>query len=184
MWVRTRTGAQSREVVTNGDRRVAVTFPAGEVVTLPRHLGVEVVRGWMITSRLTARTLRLAAPILPTALRGLGPLLDFLLSRGSAGPDEATRRATRFTILIKGRSANGASNRLTIEGSDPYGLTAAIVARGVRRLLRPAKGTSASADSGARSDSVSPPTGVVDPAQLMEPRGFLDGLRERGLVWS
>jgi short subunit dehydrogenase-like uncharacterized protein len=172
-WVRERIAGRQRRVrLDAGPARTAVNFPAGEAVTLPSHLPVATVRGWIVVGRSSARLLGIIAPVLPAAVRLLQPLLDPLVALGPPGPDEAARRASRFTILAEAVTAGGESGRLILKGRDPYGLTAAIAARGALRLAGRAD---ASGRPGARSGSPIP-AGVVDPAVLMDPRSFLDGL--------
>lgn len=167
-WRARRIGRERRLVVLPGGKQcTAVTFPAGEALTVPRHVEVERVRGWVVIGRTTAATLAMASPLLPVLARLARPLLELRLRRAPVGPDERERQAREFTILVEARGADGARRRLSLHGRDAYGLTAAIIVRGARRVLEPA--------------GRPPPAGVMPPARLVEPRPFLDGLRDRGL---
>lgn len=175
-----RAGAWRREAVAAARRRVrlpggrtahAVSFPAGEALTVPRHVRVQNVRGWIVLGRGRALVLPFIAPALPFLTRLAAPLVELLLRRAPEGPADATRRASQFLILVQARRPKAQPRRVVIRGRDPYALTAAIVVNGAMRLLAPPP-------AGA------PRPGVLAPAQLVEPRSFLDQLRPRGLEWQ
>lgn len=190
----------------DGTRRPAVSFPAGEVVTVPRYAEVERVRAWMITGRATALAARMAGPILPPLVRLLSQVLEPILRRGPEGPDPGARQRSRFTIVAEAweerterpdADARARGNReedegragvtVTLRGRDPYGLTAALVVAAARRLAgaEGAPDTSAGPAEGGRETRATPAAGVLAPSQLLPARGLLDGLRERGfLEWD
>lgn len=157
-------GARSRTtMISSSGPLSAVLFTSGEVVTVPRHLEVETLHGWMVTSARNARMARLVAPILPLAVRLLRPLIEAIATR-RADPTPEERAASRFTIRLEFQSRTGIRRAIELRGRDPYHLTAVIVVAGARRALLP-----------------DTPRGVLAPAQLFEPRLFLVGLASRGL---
>jgi short subunit dehydrogenase-like uncharacterized protein len=143
-----------------------VSFPAGEVLTVPRHLSAGEVTGWMVVGRGMTRVARLLSPVLPVVLGTLLPLAERVAVRGPEGPDEEARHDSRFTILLDAEADGGARGRLEISGRDPYGLTAEIVLIGAACLLE--------------GDV---PAGVLAPAQLVEAEGFLDLLAPHDLEY-
>jgi short subunit dehydrogenase-like uncharacterized protein len=172
-WYEERIGQRVRaRRTTDAGRRHAVNFPAGEVVTLPRHLLVEEVRGWLVVSPKAALAARLLSPILPVLVRRLRPLLGRIFRAGPDGPDSTERRESTFTIMVEAVPFDGPPRRLVVSGRDPYGLTAVIMAEGVRRLLSISR------------EGRDIPGGVLDPAQLTDPAAFLAGLASQGLVIS
>jgi short subunit dehydrogenase-like uncharacterized protein len=158
---------RSRSVLLpSGKRQTAVSFPSGEALTVPRHLEVDDVSGWMVVGRRTAGLGRVLSPALPTLLRLGRPLLDHLLAGSPEGPYDETRRGSGFTILLEAESRTGARGRLALTGTDPYGLTAEIVLLAAERLLAVPV----------------PAAGVLSPSQLMEPRAFLSALEPHGVT--
>jgi short subunit dehydrogenase-like uncharacterized protein len=158
-------------------RRVAVNFPSGEVVSLPRHLEVETIRGWLAVGARAAYALRLFGGVLPGVVHTATPFVDSLISRGPRGPDSRTRNRSEFLLVIEATGADFEKRRLLVAGRDPYGLTGAIAARGALRCLGLADG-SGRLDPNA---TIPPTAGVIDAAQLMDPRGFLGTLAEHGV---
>lgn len=157
-------GAERRLVSISGGPRRAVLFTSGEVVTIPRHLDVETVRGWMVTGATTARLAPLISPMLPFLVSVSRPLLAVLVRR-RPDPDPARREANRFTIRVELHGRTGVRSAVEIRGRDPYGITAEVVTAAARRILEP-----------------DAPRGVLAPAQLMTPRPFLAALSRRWLT--
>lgn len=175
--LRCRRAAGARRAVELPDGRVrpAIAFPAGEVLTVPRHVDdVPDVAGWIVVSPATARLASTLSPVLPLLARAAIPLADRLLGRKRDGPDAAQRDAGEFLIMADARSARGAGSRAIVRGRDPYGVTAAIVLRGATRLLD-------GADDPARDAA---PAGVLPPAAVVAPRRLLDGLADDGIEWE
>lgn len=184
-WREEPAGRHARVVtLPDGSERRAVSFPAGEAVTLPRHLDVKEVRAWIVVGGTLAALLPRVAPVLPAVVRLGMPLLDPILRRaGPEVPGEEARRESRFEIVATVRGEGEASRegsagsarreesrRAVVRGRDPYGLTGVILARAARRLLEegPACGH----------------PGVLAPSQVTEPEELLDGLADRGLEWE
>ena len=154
-----------------GEQRM-VRYPAGEHLTVPRH-----VRTRKVTTLLTGATvappalvplLPLSMPLLAGAMRTpIRGVAARLVERLPEGPDEARRAANRFTIVCEARSAAGA-RRGVVSGVDVYGLTAATIVEGA--LL-------AAAPTFDRS-------GALAPAQAFEPAPFLDSLAGAGVEYE
>ena len=154
-----------------GNRRVG-RYPAGEQITVPRHLDVATVRTVIEMSSVTPALLGpAAAPLMTVA----GYLLDTparklaakAIERLPEGPTVPERQAARFTIVC---DASGASEkrRGIVRGSDVYGITAVTTTEGALRMARPDYDRA----------------GALAPAQAYDPRDFLDSLRAHGLTYQ
>lgn len=151
-------------------------YPAGEVVTVPRH-----VRTAKVTALLTARTFTgssagaTAAPfLLPAvgallALPGLKEALHRAIGRLPEGPDEEGRRRATYTIDAIAHGEDGRVRAARLTGTDVYGITAVLTVEGARRLME---------GDGER------PGGAFAPAQAFAPRPFLDTLAEHGVTYE
>ena len=138
--------------------REAVPVPAGEVVTVPRHVAARRVEAFLAVgnhpvARYAARAAGLVAPLLP--LLAGSPLGALVRARAGAAPppDAAERSEARFAIVAEA-SHRFHRARVSLSGADLYAVSAAIIAEGVARLTA----------SGAE-----PPTGVLAPSELMDP---------------
>ena len=151
-----------------GSRRVG-RYPAGEQITVPRHLDVRDVRTVIDLRTLLPLPL---GPLAAPALTGGGlamktPLrrsLAKLVARLPEGPSERDRKAVRFTIVCEARGG-GKHRRGVVRGSDVYGITAVLLAEGALRMTRPDFAVS----------------GALAPAQAFEPRGFMRSLEPFGV---
>jgi short subunit dehydrogenase-like uncharacterized protein len=157
-----------------GDARAAATvrWPAGEIVTVPRHLKVRDVEVVMRGDALVPGPIAPVAPTLMPMMTAImkTPLsggLDWLVGKLPEGPAEAKRRRARFAFVAEATAADGRSARGVLEGEDVYATTAAIAVEGATRL----------AAGGVRA-------GVLAPAEAFDPAGFLDAFADRGLSWS
>ena len=155
-----------------GRRRMA-RYPAGEQITVPRHIPTRRVRT-MISASSIAPHPRLGAvlPLIarPTGLAMRTPakrVLDAAISRMPEGPSADERAAARFTIACEARRGRKL-RRGVITGRDVYGLTAATVTRGA--LIAAGRGFSG--------------RGGLAPAQAFEPRSFLKGLGSFDVEWE
>jgi short subunit dehydrogenase-like uncharacterized protein len=149
-------------------------YPSGEILTVPHH-----VRTRRVTSLITVETLAgspHAAPLVPVlmpvvtlALRSpLTTLVQRVVDRLPEGPDEAQRRAARFTIVALAHGEDGRVRRAVVRGGDVYGLTAVTAVEGATRML---------ADGYDRA-------GVLSPATAYDAAGFLDALAEHGVTYE
>jgi short subunit dehydrogenase-like uncharacterized protein len=153
-----------------GEQRM-LRYPAGEQVTVPRHVETERVRtllnGMVVPPRLMP-VAAAASPLLGMAMRTpLRGAMGALIRRLPAAPDEKGRKASRFTISCEARGRSG-MRRGTVRGSDVYGLTAVSLAHGA--LL--------CADPGYD------PSGALAPAQAFDPASFLAALADVGLSFD
>lgn len=166
-WQLERPAARWRRIrLVDGDVCTLVSFPAGEIVTLPRHIEVREVSGWMVMPRRMAILAHAISPVLPPLIRLTRPMTERLLAGAREGPSEAERESRAFTIQVDAIGADGTGRAVRIRGNDAYGVTAAIAAAGARRLLA----------GGA-------PAGVIAPAELVDPRDFLERLLPHGVTW-
>jgi short subunit dehydrogenase-like uncharacterized protein len=150
-----------------GEQRM-LRYPAGEQITVPRHVRTARVRtllsGMIVPSRLMPLAVA-SAPLLDLAMRTpLRAAMGSLIRRLPAAPGEEDRRKSRFTISCEAQGESG-SRRGTLRGSDVYGLTAAMLAHGAMLCADPAYDRS----------------GALAPAQAFDPASFLAALADRGL---
>lgn len=150
-----------------GEQRM-LRYPAGEQVTVPRHVETARVRtllnGMVVPPRLMPLAV-IASPLLGLAMRTpLRRAMGTLVRRLPAAPGEENRKASRFTISCEARGKSGV-RRGTVRGSDVYGLTAVSLAHGA--LL--------CADPGYER------SGALAPAQAFDPASFLAALADFGV---
>lgn len=157
-----------------GEERPAATvrWPAGEIVTVPRHVRVRdlevVMRGDALVPRRVAPIAPSLMPVMTavmkTPLRGG---LDRLVGMLPEGPAEERRRRSRFGFVAEATGEDGRRRRGVLDGVDVYGTTAAIAVEAATRLS---------------AGGVKP--GVLAPSQAFEPASFLDRFADRGLSWG
>ena len=151
-------------------RQRMLRYPAGEQITVPRHVDTPRVRTLLTASTvLPLPLLPRAAPLsmVPFQLVMRTPLrraLAALVSRLPEGPSTESRRASRFMIVCEARQGSR-RRRGTVTGSDLYGLTARATAEGAIRCAAPGFDR----------------TGALAPAQAFDPRDFMRSLREFGI---
>lgn len=151
---------------------VVLRFPAGEVVTVPRHVETRAVRARIAASSF-APVPQVAAAVPFVSERVIGPVLrtpvaaavHAVVDRLREGPDEDERRSSSFTIVASAHGADGASRRAVVTGGDAYGITAVIAVEFARRMA-------ADDFSGA---------GALAPAQVVDAEEFLGFLGEHGV---
>jgi len=146
-----------------GEQRM-LRYPAGEQITVPRHVETARVRtllnGMVVPPRLMPLAVA-SSPLLGAAMRTpLRSALGALIRRLPAAPSEEDRRKARFTISCEARGKDGRVRRGAVRGSDVYGLTAASLAQAATLCADPAFDRQ----------------GALAPAQAFEPAAFLDGL--------
>ena len=81
------------------------------------------------------------------------------------GPSPAARARARFFLVADATAVDGRRRRGVIEARDMYGTTAVIAVEAARRIVE------------------SPRPGAWSPAEVLEPRSFLDALATHGLTW-
>jgi short subunit dehydrogenase-like uncharacterized protein len=164
-----RTGAARCSVrLPDGRGRTAVWFPAGEIVTVPRHIQVEEVNGWIVMGKRSGALVPKLARALPTLVRATRPLAEWVIQHGPQGPRASERETSRFAVEVSAVASTGERVCATAEGRDPYGVTAVIALRLAQRLQE-------------RESAV---TGVLSPAEVVDAEEFLDGLRSHGVTWA
>ncbi len=145
-----------------GEQRM-LRYPAGEQITVPRHVETARVRtllnGMVVPPRLMPVAIA-ASPLLGLAMRTpLRSAMGALIRRLPAAPSEEDRKKARFTIGCEARGKTG-TRRGIVRGGDVYGLTAVSLAHGT--LLC--------------ADSAYDRSGALAPAQAFDPASFLDAL--------
>jgi short subunit dehydrogenase-like uncharacterized protein len=150
-----------------------VRYPAGEHITVPRHVATATVK-----TRLTAATTMppglagAAAALMPAVQLAMRSRLvrrglDTLIDRLPEGPSPDDRRRARFEIGCVAR-AGSAERRGTVRGEDIYGLTARSTVNAAIALSEPDSALS----------------GALAPSQACDPRSFLDGLSDFGVAYE
>jgi short subunit dehydrogenase-like uncharacterized protein len=142
-------------------------YPAGEHITVPRHVDTRTVRTALTAS--TTSPVAIGAPVLMTGLSvalktPLRRAVDAAVNRLPEGPREERRRAARFTIVCDAR-AGSRRRRGVIRGEDVYGMTARSIVAGALRCAAPGFGKS----------------GALAPSEAFDPADFLPELSEFGV---
>lgn len=150
-----------------GEQRM-LRYPAGEQITVPRHVETAQVRtllnGMVVPPRLMPLAV-ISSPLLGLAMRTpLRQAMGALVRRLPAAPNEKSRAAARFTISCEARGKAGV-RRGAVRGSDVYGLTAAGLAHGALLCAPPGYERS----------------GALAPAQAFDPASFLAALADFGV---
>lgn len=175
LWTDQVTGPIKRSPVRfDGDAAPAPTvrWPAGEIITVPRHLEVDSLEIVMRSDSLVPKPASSIAPsLMPIMSRVMrtpvGPRMDALIDRLPEGPKDAKRQRARFGFVVEAVGRDGRRSRGTLSGADVYGTTAVIAVAGARAL---AAGNA--------------PAGVLAPSQAVDPAPFLDSLADAGIRWS
>ncbi len=145
-------------------------YPAGEHVTVPRHVETRTVRTALTAS--TTSPVAIAAPVVMTGLQALlktpaGRVFNAAVDRLPEGPADDKRRAARFTIVCDVR-AGARRRRGVIRGEDVYGMTGRSIAAGALRCAAPGFDRS----------------GALAPSQAFNPAGFLPELEDFGVTYE
>jgi short subunit dehydrogenase-like uncharacterized protein len=154
-------------------RQRMVSYPAGENLTVPRHVETRNVR-----TTLSAATVALhpklgaTVPLMMPALRyALGTrargLVEKAIARMPEGPSEELRRRARFVIVCEAQGAGG-TRRGVIRGVDVYGLTAVTTVEGALRCATPGYEES----------------GALAPSEAFDPRDFLAAIAHFGVSYE
>lgn len=154
-------------------RQRMVRYPAGEQLTVPRHIDTANVRTLLSASTVAPHpklgaTVPVVMPALRFALRTPARgLIEKAIARMPDGPSEELRRRSRFVIVCE---ANGPAGRRrgVIRGSDVYGLTAVTIVEGALRCAAPGYEES----------------GALAPSEAFDPRDFLASVAATGLEYE
>jgi short subunit dehydrogenase-like uncharacterized protein len=152
-----------------GEQRM-IRYPAGEPITVPRHVDTRNVR--MMMSAGTAGFPAQLGPVLPVVMPAFGmamrtPMrkaLGAMVNRLPEGPSEQNRRAARFMIACDAR-AGSRSRRGIVTGADLYGLTALTTVQAAMRM----------------SEKSFDRSGALAPAQAFDAASFLEKLAGFGV---
>jgi short subunit dehydrogenase-like uncharacterized protein len=152
-------------------RQRMVRYPAGEHITVPKHVRTKRVRTLLSAS--TAVPLPdVMAPLVMTPFQlvlrtPVRRALESLIPRLPEGPSLENRRKSRFLISCEARRAGGRT-RGSVSGSDPYGLTARTTVEGALRCAAPGYDR----------------RGALAPSQAFDPADFLDALHSAGVEYE
>lgn len=145
-----------------GEQRM-LRYPAGEQITVPRHVETRQVRTLLSGMAVSPRMMPLvvaATPLFGLVMRTrLRRAVAAMVRRQPAGPSESSREDVRFTVECEAR-AGSRRRRGVVNGVDVYGMTALSLAQGARLCADPAYDR----------------RGALAPAQAFEPRPFLDAI--------
>jgi short subunit dehydrogenase-like uncharacterized protein len=151
-------------------RQRMVRYPAGEHVTVPRHVQTQRVRTLLTASTVIPLPLvpRVAplvmVPFQVTMRTPLRRAVAALIPRLPEGPSEESRRSSSFTVVCEARQGSR-RRRGTVTGANPYGLTARTTVEGALRCAAPGYDR----------------TGALAPSEAFDPRDFLAALRDFGV---
>jgi short subunit dehydrogenase-like uncharacterized protein len=163
-----------RRVVNFGPgmgERSTLSFPSGEVMTVPRHVHAGRVQTFLSLldtgplGDMVTRMARLVSPAVPALVRtALGAQLRAHIGKGTPAerPSATDRKFATFAVACEAR-LRFENARLVVSGSDPYGVTAAIAAWAVETLR-------------ARMQSSVLPMGVRTPSEIFAPTESLEAL--------
>jgi short subunit dehydrogenase-like uncharacterized protein len=155
-----------------GPRRM-IRYPAGEQITVPRHVRTRKVTTQInagdFSSDLVARGLGAVMPPVGMAMRSraVRRAAGAVISRLPEGPSPEHRARVRWTIVCEARRGE-VEQRGVISGRDVYGLTAAAICQGA---------TIAAGEGFAGN-------GALAPSQAFDPKDFLAGLDGFDLRWT
>lgn len=152
-------------------RQRMVRYPAGEHITVPRHVETRRVTTLLSASTSVPAPGPVAALVMtPFQLALRTPIrraVESLIPRLPEGPSPESRRRSRFRVACEARGA-GTTWRGTVSGSDVYGLTARTTVEGALRCAEPGYGE----------------RGALAPSQAFDPGDFLDSLRGAGVEYE
>jgi short subunit dehydrogenase-like uncharacterized protein len=153
-------------------RRHMIWYPAGEQITVPRHIQTRNVRTTINAGGFSNERLApiFAAMVRPAGLAMRTPLkrlAEAAISRLPEGPSGEQRARMLWTIVCEARRGE-VERRGLISGRDVYGLTAAALCQGAMIAAR----------RGFQG------RGALAPSQAFDPKDFLAGLDRFDVRWS
>lgn len=155
-----------------GTRRVG-RYPAGEQITVPRHVPVRRVRTLIdLRSLIPAPIGPLAAALLTASgyamSTPLSRVVAKLITKLPEGPDPDARAGVAYTLVCEVETKTGLSRRGLLRGTDVYGITAVTTTEAALRLAAPGYDRS----------------GALAPAQAFDPADFLAALAPHGVSYT
>jgi short subunit dehydrogenase-like uncharacterized protein len=154
-------------------RQRMVSYPAGEQITVPRHVQTHAVRTMLTASTFAphpwaSAVVPLAAvPLRLVARTPARRLVEAAAARLPEGPSPEARRKARWTIACEA-VAGERRREGWISGPDVYGLTARTTVEGALRCIAPGFEGS----------------GALAPSQAFDPGDFLDSLSGFGVAYE
>jgi short subunit dehydrogenase-like uncharacterized protein len=154
-------------------RQRMVRYPAGEHVTVPRHVETREVRTILSASTVSLHPrLAFAAPALMPVVQlatrtPLRKAMAAAVARLPEGPEEQDRRRSRFEIDCVAVSGSARSHG-RIRGRDVYGLTARTTVEAALRMAAPGYERS----------------GALAPSEAFDPEDYLAALAAAGIEWE
>jgi short subunit dehydrogenase-like uncharacterized protein len=150
----------------------AIRWPAGEHLTVPRHVDVRTVTtllsAGMVLPEPISRLLSFAVPPLQLAMRTpLARGAEAVINRLPEGPSEDQRQAARFAVTCEA-TGEGRTRSGVITGRDVYDLTARMIVHGAMLAAEPGYGK----------------RGALAPAQAFDAAGFFDALAPFGASYE
>lgn len=117
-----------------GPRR-GTAFPLAIGHLAPLHLELRTFKTFVTVGAAERWGIKAVAPALRMALQAPGgrTVIERLIGRAPEGPDEATRAASKFTILGEALAPGGWRN-VALTGRDHYGLTAELLSAAALRM--------------------------------------------------
>ena len=164
-----RSGEARRKVqLPNGRQVTAASFAGGEVIQVPAHVATRAVTTLMAMGELASVLMPVGAGLASLLMHSsFGGLIKRRIDSGSFGPTPEERTRTRFTILCEARRSND-RRIVTVQGADPYGLTAVVITALAKHLLE--KGT----------ENV----GAISPAMVAGEQLIVAATKENGVSWN
>lgn len=165
-WIGYRAGGWIPAVPCREGRRVqgpiglqaALSFPSGEIVTVPSHVPVGQVTTWLTVSWHALYWAPVLIPIFAWLARGpVGRLVEVGISRVFPPPQTGMRSRDPFAIRVEARR-DAVRRSLTLAGQGVYDVTAEIIAYAAGQLMQPDYDQS----------------GVLAPAAALDPQALLD----------
>jgi short subunit dehydrogenase-like uncharacterized protein len=153
-------------------RRHMIWYPAGEQITVPRHIPTRNVRTTINAGGFSNERIApiFAAMVRPAGLAMRTPLkrlAEAAISRLPEGPSAEQREGMRWTIVCEAGRGE-VERRGVISGKDVYGLTAAALCQGAMVAAR--RGFTG--------------RGALAPSQAFDPKDFLAGLDRFDVRWN
>lgn len=156
-------------------RQTVMRYPAGEALTVPRHVDTPQVTAIISAASLVphpaaAGALPYLNPGIALALRTpLRGALNAAIAKLPEGPGESSRTAVRYTLVAEATPADGSPvRRGRLEGGDVYGITAVTTAHAAEQMLQPSFDRA----------------GGLAPAEAFDAGRFLDALGAHGISYS
>lgn len=150
------------------ERKTLISFPGGEILMLPKHSQVKEITTYMAVE-VAPQAISLISMFGQGLLRLLGEF--FIMNAGSKVPSISDRAATVFQIEATA-SGDNETRSLSISGTDPYGLTAVLVAEAATHI------------ENQIANGFSMPSGAISPAMLAGPQLIKAASIRNSVSWS